>query len=180
MQLLSKLLVVIGVLIITIASYTYWQRNNPNRLKFNAAAEYVVVEKNTQVQDSDPIGLVIQDLGIRLPIIEANYFEDRWETTSEGVSYLNSTVQPGEIGNSVLYGHNWGSILKNLPKAKPGQTIQIIYADGSTKDFEITYTQEVTPNDTSILKNTKDTRITLYTCSGFLDSKRFVVTALLK
>ena len=43
----------------------------------------------------------------------------------------------------------------------------------------IEYTQVVTPDQTHILAPSDDRRVTLYTCTGFLDRKRFVVTATL-
>jgi sortase (surface protein transpeptidase) len=49
--------------------------------------------------------------------------------------------------------------------------------DGVKKEFKVEYTATVDPSQTYIIDNTKDTRITLYTCTGFLDSKRFVVVA---
>jgi LPXTG-site transpeptidase (sortase) family protein len=79
-----------------------------------------------------------------------------------------------------LYGHNWSALLGSLPKIKPGDKIKIILSNGQEKNFVVKYTSIVAPSDTKILSDSADSRITLYTCAGFLDSKRFVATALLK
>lgn len=76
-----------------------------------------------------------------------------------------------------MYGHNWTSILGNLPKVKTGDVITVTMHDGKKKDFRIEYTAVVTPDQDYIIDNTNDVRLTLYTCTGFLDSKRFVVVA---
>lgn len=55
--------------------------------------------------------------------------------------------------------------------------IQIEFSDGSMKDFKVKYTFEVSPNESSIIENTDFAQLTIYTCSGFLDSKRFDVIA---
>jgi len=76
-----------------------------------------------------------------------------------------------------LYGHNWTNLLGPLVHAKPGQRIYISYADGSVSTFKIQATALVSPQDTSILAPSNDIRVTIYTCAGFMDSQRFVVTA---
>lgn len=173
----GNIFILLGIFLILFSGYMLWERQNPNRLKFdNYMPSSRFNLENDQV--SSPIRLEIKDLGINLPIVPANRNEKYWETTSEGVSYLTSSPIPGQIGNSIFYGHNWASLLGKLTKAKPGQNITIYYEDGSVKVFPIKYTQTVKPNQTEILGNTEDKRITLYTCSGFLDRERFVVTAI--
>jgi len=142
-------------------------------------AEGQINEQNLAKYAKKPELLIVKDLNINLPIYPAQINDGKWEATGKGVSYLSSSPIPGELGNSVFYGHNWKSILGDLTKAKPGQTIEILYADGTKKEFEIMFTQVVTPDQTQILEESNDIRITLYTCTGFLDTKRFVVTAIL-
>ncbi len=76
-----------------------------------------------------------------------------------------------------MYGHNWKSLLHGLPMVKPGQKVFVTMQNGSKIAFEVEYTATVDPADTYIIDKTSDTRLTIYTCSGFLDSKRFVVVA---
>ena len=127
-----------------------------------------------------PQEIVIRDLNIYLPIYPAEIKNNSWESTTEGVSYLSSSPLPGNTGNSIIYGHNWESLLGRLTKIKPGQEIQILYADKTAKTFVVEYTQVTTSDQTHILSQTKDKRLTIYTCTGFLDFKRFVAVALLK
>lgn len=176
MRVFPRVLIYFGIFCLTLAGFLYWQRTTPTRLEFDTGK---IESASVSSTNLEPRAIIIRDLAIELPIYPASIKGAKWEATSKGVSYLSSTPVPGEVGNSVIYGHNWKSILGNLVKARPGQAIEVLYSDGSRKEFEIKYTQVVTPDQTQILDQTGDKRITLYTCTGFLDSKRFVVTAIL-
>ncbi len=170
---MDKFFTGLGVSLIIFGSFLVYQRNNPNRVSF-AYSEEVAVTSNI-IKSNVPSRILIESVGINLPIVQSEISENKWEVTENGVSYLTSSVIPGEIGNSIMYGHNWTNLLGNLIKVKTGDNVEIYFEDGSKKIFKITLIQEVSPDDVSILKATTDKRITLYTCSGFLDSKRFVV-----
>lgn len=178
---LSKFLILLGILSLLTSAFLYWQRTSPKRLSFDLGTEQIEnLEAGSDKGGIEPVVLVIKDLNLELLIFESHIGKNGWEATSKGVSYLASSPVPGNPGNSILYGHNWKNLLGNITRLKPGQKIRIIYSDGTPKEFEIYYTQVVTPEDTQILTQSDDARITLYTCTGFLDSKRFVVTALLR
>lgn len=172
----SVLLILAGVGTLIVAGNLYWQRIAPREVAFTQSdwQSFPTVYKG----DLFPTVLTISDLGITLPIYPAEVTNNKWQTTDKGVSYLTSTPIPGNEGNSVIYGHNWHNLLGNLLKAKIGQQITVVFSDGSKRNFKISFIQEVGPNQTDILKSSSDKRITLYTCSGILDSKRFVVTAI--
>ncbi|HSA83532.1 MAG TPA: sortase [Patescibacteria group bacterium] len=176
MKFLSKLFIFFGLLLCLLGSYQVYLRFHPNTLEF---ANYSPTVSEQKQVDETPVRIVSNDLQISLPIIPAIIDNNIWETTDKGVSYLSSSPLPGEKGNSILYGHNWTSLFGNLTRAIPGQTVEIYFADGTKKRFIIEYTSVVDPSESSILAQSQDTRITLYTCTGFLDSKRFVAVAIL-
>lgn len=171
----ANLLFIIGFVSFMFGSFLLYQRYNPQNLSFNISPVQAV--ENNETLEVKPIGIKINSLNLSLPVIPSEIKNNEWEATTKGVSYLTSSVTPGETGNSILYGHNWASLLGNLRKVKPGEKIAIIYSDGSVKEFLIEYAIEVKPDNGDILQNSSDSRITLYTCSGFLDSKRLVVVA---
>lgn len=172
----GKLLIFTGIACLLTAGYFLFQRVNPNRLKFEG---YI---PEAEVSTDKPVGvpkhLIIKELGVNLEVVPANVINDRWETTYDGVSYLASSPVPGTVGNSIFYGHNWSSLLGNLKNASPGQIIEIIDDAGRVTRFEVNFVQVVGPDEKSILDQTSDNRLTLYTCTGFLDTKRLVVTAI--
>ncbi|MEK7165252.1 MAG: sortase [Patescibacteria group bacterium] len=168
----------IGSCFLLFTLYLIWQRNTPRRLEFSN-----YINSNSEAVSSTnviPIILEIPAIQISLPILSQELTAGHWPATSEGVTYLGSSPIPGDTGNSIMYGHNWPNILGKLPKVKPGDNIKIILSNGSTEVFVIEYVTEVTPDQTHILNPTADKRLTLYTCTGFLDSRRLVVTAILQ
>ena len=148
-----------------------WERNNPQRLSLFPWSV-------TSLSKTSNTSIVIPQLSLRLPVVAGFISNGQWTTTGEGVSHLSSSAQLGKKGNSVLYGHNWPNLLGKLPSIKPGDKV-MIETPTKTLVYTVYYTAEVKPSDTSILAKTTDERITLYTCSGFFDEKRFVVTAIL-
>lgn len=176
MKFVSKALITCGTLSIIFGLYLMWQRNNPLRISFETPT--VSVKKiDTNKEDSMPVKIKIESRNIELPIIPQKLIGTNWQVTDKGVTYLTDSVLPGKVGNSILYGHNWTKLLGNLTLVTPGDIVEIAFANGQVKNFKVTNTQVVDPSQVSILKNTTDKRITIYTCTGLFDSKRFVVVA---
>lgn len=176
-RLLSTSLILIGVISTIIFGYHFWQRMSVDRLAFDRAP--VAQNEQVKVEGEDyPETLVIPEFALSLPIVPATVTSGKWETTAKGVSYLATSALPGEKGNSIMYGHNWPSILGDLQNIKKDYEIKVIYKSGSVKSFKVAHINVVWPDQTYLLDQANDTRLTLYTCTGFLDTKRFVVTAL--
>lgn len=170
----SKLLITVGIICFISAAFLFWQRYNPQRLAFAPSEVY---NKQSLTGSQTPIEIIIKDIKLDLPIIPAKISHGNWEATTKGVSFLSTSPAPGNVGNSILYGHNWPNLLGNIVKLNPGQGIKIKFSDGSTKLFVIDSTVLVSPKEVSVLAPSKIPQITLYTCTGFLDNKRFVVVA---
>ncbi|OGK49655.1 hypothetical protein A3A55_02715 [Candidatus Roizmanbacteria bacterium RIFCSPLOWO2_01_FULL_40_14] len=175
---ISSLLVLIGVASLLYGSYLAYVRYTPGKLAFASYPSEFIVEY--PVKQATPTQLRIPGIEVNLPVVPSTITSNRWETSNTGISYLALSPIPGEKGNSILYGHNWASILGKLPKINPGEIIQISFSDNTTKTFIVEYTHTVNPDEVEVIEQTEDIRITLYTCIGFLDSKRFVVVAKLQ
>lgn len=171
-QAFSTILLFSGVTLLIFGAYLLYLRQSPKTLTFKS-----IPQSTNSLSFSAPQSLEVPSISVKLPVIPAVHKGNNWETTHHGVSYLSTSAVPGQKGNSVFYGHNWEGLLANLYKVKPGEKVLITMQDGTRKVFEIEYTAIVNPSDTYIIENTQDSRITLYTCAGFLDSKRFVVVA---
>lgn len=165
---------VLGVFSLVVFCFLIFQKYNPRQLSFDDYVAPSVQPENGVLSASR---LEIRSLEINLAIIPATKNKNRWEMTDKGVSYLSSSPLPGDLGNSIMYGHNWVSILGKLGQIKIGDKIIVTMSDGSEREFVVTIIKNVTPDETSVLDQTEDKRITLYTCFGFLDSKRLVVVA---
>ena len=136
---------------------------------------------NTESQITEtvakPAKIYIPKLVKILDITDGQVRNNRWTVATTGVSYLASSALPGEIGNSVIYGHNRKDILGDLPKVAVGDVIYITMQNGDIIKYEVFEKKEIKPTQVEILNETKDSRLTIYTCSGFLDQSRFVVIA---
>lgn len=174
MHFLPKFFIVFGFLVLIFGGYLIVQRTSPRKLSFAKPPVVKHIVSKTYPQE-----IIINSIHIDLPIYSAQIINNNWETTTEGVSYLTGSPIPGDKGNSILYGHNWESLLGRLPNLKPGQIIEIVFSDKSKKKFLVKYTTIVTPDNVSILAAATDKRITIYTCTGFMDTKRFVAVAVL-
>lgn len=153
-----------------------FQRNNPTRLAFVSPPERTIMRPMMGIT---PVAITIKQVKINLALYPATIQNNQWPTTTKGISYLASSPIPGQKGNSIIYGHNWKSLFGPLQNTKPGDEVEITYKDSSKKKFTMLYTSIVSPEQVNILQPSKDTRITMYTCTGFLDSQRFVAVAIL-
>jgi LPXTG-site transpeptidase (sortase) family protein len=171
-NLIPNLILLIGLGLLLFSAYLVFLRHSPYLLSFEKAPTTVNV-----LSYESPQSIEIPSIAVNLPIVPAIMKGNSWETSNIGVSYLSSSPLPGQKGNSVMYGHNWGHLLGNLSKVKPGQSVYIVMNNGIKQKFVVEYTAVVSPSQTYIIDNTNDSRLTLYTCTGFLDSKRFVVVA---
>ncbi len=175
-KILSWFFILQSLSLLTVGAYQLYLHESPTLLSFS---NYSYAQQN-HVQGLAPTNIAIPSLGINLPIYKSTIVNNVWQTNDLGASYLTSSPTPGAKGNSVIYAHNWTSLFGPLQNAKVGQKIVVTYPDHTKKTFIIAYTSIVSPDQSSILAPSKDKRITLYTCTGLFDSKRFVAVAILQ
>ena len=178
-KILSWFLILQSLSFLTVGIYQLYLHETPTLLSFNNYP-YENALKLDSVNGMSPSRISVPSLNISLPIYKSEIVNNVWQTTDLGTSYLTSSPLPGNQGNSIIYAHNWISLFGRLQNAKVGETVIITYPNKSKKTFVIAYTSVVSPDESSILSPSKDKRITLYTCTGFFDSHRFVAVAILK
>lgn len=104
--------------------------------------------------------------------------DGNWQISDNKVTYLLNSARPGEAGNIILYGHNRREILGNIRALKGGEKITLTTSDGVKHEYLVKSVHEVEPDQLELLAPSKTEVLTLYTCSGFWDSLRFIVKAL--
>jgi LPXTG-site transpeptidase (sortase) family protein len=176
-NLLGKLSIFAGIVCVIWGSFLLWRRADTRYFEVVKAKKTIATI--APYTNSMPTRISIPTIGVDLPVIPSKIVRGKWEETTIGVSYIAKSPIPGEIGNSILYGHNWPTLLGDLPLVKPGDKITIAYQNTKPRRFTVVFINIVSPDTTSVLLPTADRRITLYTCTGFLDSKRLVITAIL-
>lgn len=166
-QITSLLLIILGAAILITVSFN----------RFSQQFSPVSAPKVESPYQAQPVKLYIPKLQKPLIVSNGIVVNNRWQISETGVSYLTASAVPGKVGNSVIYGHNKTEILGNLPRVVSGDFVYVIMKSGDIVKYQVFETKEVSPNQVEILNQTADTRLTIYTCTGFLDTARFVVLA---
>jgi LPXTG-site transpeptidase (sortase) family protein len=79
-----------------------------------------------------------------------------------GPGHMSDTPAPGEAGNSVISAHR-DTFFRHIYELAKGDEIQV-KRDGRTFTYAVTGKKIVDPDDTSVVQNTTDSRLTLITC----------------
>ncbi|MGI5828539.1 MAG: sortase [Patescibacteria group bacterium] len=121
-----------------------------------------------------PDMVIIPSINLEMPVKEASVSANNWEVFDGAVSWLK-TSGTMEKGNIVLYGHNEKENFGKIIQLKVGDVI-VVRNQHFEKWFKVTKGVEIPSSDLSYLQNTQDS-LTMYTCSGWFDSKRYFVIA---
>ena len=168
-NILSKCLIIVGLIFILFGSGLYIQTIIPTTIDPIGAKE--------TTNSLYPLAITINSINVNLSIIPSAKTNNKFETTKNGVTYLTDSVLPAQTGNSVFYGHNWSNLLGNLKNVKRGDTIELKYSNGEVKTFTVDLITEMPAEYAKVSLDSNQKVMTIYTCSGFLDSKRIIVTA---
>jgi len=127
-----------------------------------------------------PAKIFIPKIKRELSVSPTKVVDDQWIVSKTGVSYLLGSGLPGRKGNVVIFGHNWRRLFGPLRWLKPGDEIRVTTRGGQEFFYQVAEIKTVSPEAVEVLAPTEDFTLTLYTCAGFLDTKRLVVRAKLK
>lgn len=149
-----------------------WRIHNSNILAFDQQA---VVNQPTH--NSTVSSISIPKVGLHLSVDEAAVSNGDWEISSTQANHWNTSANPGENGNIVLYAHNKTSLFGPIRWLNQGDTIELLDHSNRTHTYIITDTVTTTPDDISYVLPRDEEMVTLYTCTGFFDSQRYIVVA---
>lgn len=166
----TKLLLIGGLLLIFVPLFFYV--NEGVQLAF--FTPHVIPVKKLMAA---PIWIEIPQVNIELPIVETALRGSTWEVSNHAISHLAISARPGEDGPIILYGHNTNDRFGPIRWLSTGQTIVLKTEDKKSYMYKIVRTEQVDPNQVSILVQQSGQTLILYTCDGFADLKRFVVIA---
>lgn len=123
-----------------------------------------------------PVRVLIPSVSIDLPIKTARIKNGYWEVFEDSAGWGEGSGIPGEKGNSVIFAHAKKGMFAPLREIKKDAEV-LVFTKEKWFSYGVESIQEVTPNNTAVIAPTDDEILTLYTCSGFGDAKRFIVTA---
>jgi len=169
-----SLLLVAGAFLMSISALHWYFRYQALSLDKDLLAQYN--QKEVDNAQLIPTHISIQWF-LDTPISEQIFENNNWTISETEASYLTQSALPGQNGNIIIYGHNKRSIMGNIRALKGNEIITLTTKNGEKHQYEIGLIKEVDPDQTEFLEPTNEETLTLYTCSGFLDKKRFIVQA---
>jgi sortase A len=119
--------------------------------------------------------VVIPKIGVDAPVV---YDEPRVDEVSyqkaleRGAVRLGTTANPGTKGNVVIGGHSSNNVFNaglfkyvfvNLRRLEVNDIVYLNY-NGKRYTYKITLKKVITPKDTSVLRQTAEPMVTLFTC----------------
>ena len=123
-----------------------------------------------------PKKIVIPTVGIDLEVKEAKVVRGYWEVFADSAAWGEGSGYPGEPGNQVIFAHARVGLFLPVRELKGDELVYVL-----TKDkwylYKVKEIREVYPNQIEVIAPTTDETLTLYTCSGYQDSKRLIVIA---
>ncbi len=123
-----------------------------------------------------PIRIIIPSLDIDLPIKEAKVVKGYWEVFEDVAGFGLGSAYPEEVGNQVIFAHARKGLFLPLKNVKAGQMVYVLTRE-KWYSYKINEIKEVLPSQIEVIAPTSESILTLYTCSGFSDSKRLIVKA---
>lgn len=160
-----------GLFLISI--FIGWRFYNARILSFKTDD----ISASSETQSSNPVSINVAAIGLNLSIEESRIVGGVWEISYQGASHLDKSADPGEAGNIVIYGHNKNSLFGPIRWLKEGDLIEIKSEEGTLYNYRAVKIAITTPNDIEYVLPKSEETLTLYTCTGFADSKRFIVVA---
>jgi|GEM_PF-2547666 len=150
---------------------SYLLRNIANTSHFEVA------QPAHQINSSLPKSIYISPI-VNSEIVVALTQEENLPIAQDKPTYLLNSPKPGDNKNIIIYGHNSNDVFGNLHTIKKGDEIIISTSEGTIHPYRVTEILVVEPSNTKPLQPTNYELLTLYTCTGLLDSKRLVIQAL--
>lgn len=136
----------------------------------------ISVTQNEASNSGVPKKIIIGE-AVNIPLDEAQLVGQKWTVSPVNGTYLLNSARLGQVGNMIIYGHNLKSIFGNLKMVETGDRVTLTDELGKDWTYRVVKTVVINPADSSWLQDTDIPMLTIYTCAGFMDSKRLIVRA---
>lgn len=162
---------ILGLLLLFV--FSVWRYHQARILSFNTTAVAEFKSKGVK-----PIHIKSYPVGVDIDIKDTTINNGVWAINPNNANYLINSAGIGDNGNIIIYGHNKDDIMGPIRHIQIGAIIEVKGNDGKNYKYEVTKIDTVDPNNLSYIDTKNTETLTLYTCTGFLDSKRFIVVAI--
>ncbi|TAK89742.1 class D sortase [Patescibacteria group bacterium] len=159
-----------------------------SQISYLTSDKPATVSTNTTPQvGPDPV-ISIPKINVTAPIVfaKSNVESEIQKDLQSGVVHYANTANPGEPGNSVIFGHssndwwepgNYKFVFVLLERMAVGDSFTVNY-NSQQYVYQVTETKVVEPNDLSVLNSDGSHQLTLITCTPPGTSwRRFIVKA---
>lgn len=167
-RVVSIVFIIVGVVLLSVATYDYMTTKVSTDQAISRAAEVVGDSKEIEKVEAfqpelgEPVGvLTIPKLDVSLPIIEGT----EEEMLAKGVGHFTSTAWPSEGEQILLSGHR-DTVFKNFGELEVGDVF-IVELSYGTFEYEMRSHTIVDKDDTSIIREMGEEVLTLSTCYPF-------------
>lgn len=131
---------------------------------------------SSKQQIQAPQRILIPKYKLDLNIVEAKVVDGFWEISEVSASHGVGSANPGENGNIVVFAHARDELFGPVRNIAKDDEIYLLTKDRWHK-YTVSETKLVDPSQIEVVSPTTKETLTLFTCSGFLDSKRLIVKA---
>ena len=144
-----------------------WRYHQARILSFNTKEVAKISASNI-----NPLHIKAYPVGVDIDIKPAVITNGVWPVFPNTAGFVTNG------NNTIIYGHNKNNILGPIRYIKIGAIIEILDSNSKITKYSVIKTDIVSPNNLEYIQDTEKKTLTLYTCTEFLDSKRFIVVAL--
>lgn len=176
----SRSMLSLGIALVLLGGLLLLGRVNVNPVESSTFESEPVEVKDFNSEDIPDEKLsrriIIPSLSIDLKVEKSEIINGYWEVFEDKAGWGTGSGVSGIDGNQVIFAHARDGLFLPLKDVKEGMVIYILTDEG-WYSYEVKEIKEVFPNETEVIAPTTDETLTLYTCSGFNDSKRLIVVA---
>lgn len=116
-----------------------------------------------------PVRIVIESLGVDLPVNEGFYnpVDSSWTLTEKNAHFAMPSNLANNIGgNTLIYGHNNQYVFAILSNLQPGDMAKVYTDSGHIFQYYYQSSEDVMPNNVNTFRYDGLPILTLQTCSG--------------
>lgn len=145
--------------------------DNKNPIKINSALY------SSKIVVNDPVRILIPKSDIDIKVVDAQIVNGYWELSENSASYGLGSGTPGTKSNTVIFAHARQGLFYNLKDVQLNDIVYV-FTKNAWYRYKVNKIDAVYPNQKEVIQPTKNEVLTLYTCTGFYDEKRLIVTAI--
>lgn len=159
-------LIFFGLILILI--FCVWRYHQVRILSFTTKNQEISQNNSEGIT---PVYIKAYPVGVDIEVKPSSIINGVWTVYPNSAGFIRNK------NNLIIYGHNKIDIMGPIRWIKKEARITIKGDDGQDYEYSVVKIDEVAPDNLEYLKSTDEETLIIYTCTGFLDTKRFIVVA---